>query len=68
MPFLKWDKSVKCVRETKKGILLSVYEKEDDEWIEYWFPKSQLNLDEEGIQMPQWLWDRRDPATPMGLT
>lgn len=51
--------------ETEKAILLEVVRLIDG--IEtrnaaYWFPKSQIEIDEKKITVPEWLWDKKVPV------
>lgn len=64
-------------RQTEKAILLAVIHRSPagERKVCYWFPKSQIKLDGaqpfgeiklqafKKIEIPDWLWEKRTPAT-----
>jgi hypothetical protein len=66
---LEISETIDIHRESEKAILLRRVRsfvngtKIPEQW---WFPKSYISIRDDAIEIPDWLWERRKPATPKG--
>lgn len=55
-----YDETIIIDRETPKAILLKIVK--HDSAKKYWFPRSQITFSTNSIEIPDWLWEKREVA------